>query len=154
MSEKTGTFVVTHVDAESAVLTDVADAHVHTLSAHPDLSSGEVLEATIRAEPPMEVTWEVIAVHDRRAIPVERSSERPTKLARDLAGDQPVGEVTRREREGEGEIHVLTVPDDGTDQTVQDVLEDDETLRRAARLGVDRVEVRADAGVVSVRYLP
>lgn len=154
MSEKTGTFVVTHVDAESAVLTDVADAHVHTLSAHPDLSSGEVLEATIRAEPPMEVTWEVIAVHDRRTIPVERSSERPTKLARDLAGDQPVGEVTRREREGEGEIHVLTVPDDGTDQTVQDVLEDDETLRRAARLGVDRVEVRADAGVVSVRYLP
>ncbi|CCQ34537.1 hypothetical protein HLRTI_001574 [Halorhabdus tiamatea SARL4B] len=154
MSEKTGTFVVTHVDAESAVLTNVADAHVHTLSAHPDFSEGEVLEATVRAEPPMEVTWEVVAVHDRRTIPVERSPERPTKLARDIAGDQSIGEVTRREREGVGEIHVLTVPEDQTEQAVEDVIDDDETRRRAARLGVDRVEIRADAGCVSVRYLP
>lgn len=154
MSKKRGTFVVSHVDAESAVLTDVADAHVHTLSAHPDFSSGEVLEATIRAQPPMEVTWEVVAVHDRRTIPVERSPERPTKLARDIAGDQPVGEVTRRAREGEGELHVLTVSEEQTEQAVEDVLDDDETVRRAARLGVDRVEIRADEGCVSVRYLP
>ncbi|MFB6128936.1 MAG: DUF5812 family protein [Halorhabdus sp.] len=154
MSEKTGTFVVTHVDEESAVLADVTDAHVHTLSAHPDFENGEVIEATVRAEPPMEVAWEVVAVHDRRTIPVERSPERPTKLARDIAADQSVGEVTRRDREGEGEVHVLTVPTDRTDQAARDVLDDDETLRRAARLGVDRVEVRADDGVVSVRYLP
>lgn len=154
MSEKTGTFVVTHVDDESAVLTDAADAHVHTLSDHPDFAGGEVIEATVRAEPPMEVTWEVVAVHDRRTIPIERSPERPTKLARDIAGDQQVGEVTRREREGAGEIHVLTVPEDQTEQAIQDVIDDEETLRRAARLGVDRVEIRADASVLSVRYLP
>jgi len=154
MSEKTGTFVVTHVDGESAVLTDVADAHVHTLSAHPDFESGDVVEATVRAEPPMEVTWEVVAVHDRRTIPIERSPEIPTKQARDIATQQPVGDVTRRERAGEGEVHVLTVPDERTEQAVADVIDDDETLRRAARLGVDRVEIRSDAGVASVRYLP
>lgn len=154
MSEKRGTFVVTHVDDESAVLTDVVAAHVHTFSTHPEFERGEVVEATVRAEPPMDVTWEVVALHDRRRIPVERSPERPTKQARDIAADQSVGEVTRRERAGEGEVHVLTVPDDRTDEAVAAVIEDDETLRRAARLGVDRVEIRADAGVLSVRYLP
>jgi len=154
MSEKTGTFVVTHVDGESAVLTDVTDSHVHTLSAHPDFQTDDVIEATIRAEPPMEVTWEVAAIHDRRTVPVERSPETPTKQARDIATDQAVGEVTRRERAGEGEVHVLTVPAEQTEQAVADVIDDDETVRRAARLGVDRVEIRADDGVLSVRYLP
>lgn len=44
----------------------------------------------------------------------------------------------------------------GIDQIIQDVLDDDATLVRAARLGATRVEVRSDAdnGVVSVRYLP
>lgn len=154
MSEKTGTFVVTHVDGESAVLTDVADAHVHTLSAHPDVTTDEVIEATIRAEPPMEVTWEIATMHDRRTIPIEHSPESPTKLAVDIAAEQSVGDVTRREREGNGEIHILSVPAGETDQAVTDVREDDETLRRAARLDVDRVEIRAKEGVVSVRYLP
>jgi len=154
MSEKTGTFVVTHVDGESAVLEAVSDAQVHTLAQHPNLEDGEVLEATIRPEPPMEVTWEIETIVDRWSIPVERSPERPTKLARNIAADQPVGEVTRREREGTGEIHVLTVPADQTEQAANDVLEDDATRRQAARLGVDRVEIRAADGVLSVRYLP
>jgi hypothetical protein len=49
---------------------------------------------------------------------------------------------------------VLTVPDDGTEQAVADVLEDEATFSRAARLGVGLVEVRSEPGVVSVRYLP
>lgn len=154
MSEKTGTFVVTHAESASAVLSDVADAQVLTLSAHPDLSAGEVLEATVRPEPPMEVTWELVAIDDRREIPIEGSPETPTKQAREIAADQPVGEVTRKERAGEGELHVLTVPEDETESAAVDVREDDATLRRAARLGVDRVEIRAADGVVSVRYLP
>jgi hypothetical protein len=36
-----------------------------------------------------------------------------------------------------------------------DVIDDREgTLSRAARLGVNRVEVRSEPGVVAVRYLP
>jgi len=49
---------------------------------------------------------------------------------------------------------VLTVPEERTDQAAADVVEDQETVARAARLGVERVEVRAADGVVSVRYLP
>ncbi|WP_181684982.1 DUF5812 family protein [Halorhabdus salina] len=154
MSEKTGTFVVTNVDEASAVVTDVEDAQVHTLAEHPDLERNEILDATIRPEPPMEVTWELVTIHDRRTIPVEHNPETPTKQARKLATEQSVGAVTQRERAGEGELHVLTVPPEQTDQAVADVREDDATRRQAARLGVDRVEIRADEGVVSVRYLP
>ncbi|MFW5956310.1 MAG: DUF5812 family protein [Halorhabdus sp.] len=154
MSEKTDTFLVTHVDDESAVLEAVSDTQVHTLAHHPDLEEGDVLEATIQPVPPMEVTWELETILERRMLPVERSPERPTKLARDIAAEQPVGEVTRREREGEGEIHVMTVPADRTEEAAEDVLRDDATRRQAARLGVDRVEIRAADGVLSVRYLP
>jgi hypothetical protein len=63
--------------------------------------------------------------------------------------------VTRRERAGTGELHVLTVPEERTGAAVEDVLADREaTLSRAARLGVARVEVRSAPGVVVVRYLP
>ena len=152
--EKTGTFLVTHADAESAVLRDVHDAEVHTIEGDLEVVVGDVLEATLVAEPPMEVVWRTTAVEDRRTIPVEESPESPTTLARDLAADQAVGEVTTRERAGEGELHVLTVPADRTEAAVADVLADEETIARAARLGVSRVEIRADDGVVSVRYLP
>jgi len=50
---------------------------------------------------------------------------------------------------------VVTVPEETTDAAVSDVVDDREaTLSRAARLGVNRVEVRSTPGVVSVRYLP
>jgi hypothetical protein len=151
--EKTGTFLVTHVDDGAAVLRDVHDAEVHTLDDDQDLLAGEVLEATLAAGP-TGVVWSVVAVDSRRTIPVEASAESPTRLARDLAAEQAVGEVTTRERAGQGELHVLTVPDDRTQSAVADVCDDDETVARAARLGVERVAVRAADGVVSVRYLP
>jgi len=151
---KRGTFLVTEADTESAVLRDVSDGQVHTLSENPDLSEGDVLEATVTPEPPMEVTWLVEEVIEQRTVPIERSPERPTKQARDLAAEQPVGELTRRERAGEGEIHVMTVPEEQTEAAASDAVDDETTLTQAARLGVNRVEVRAADGVVSVRYLP
>lgn len=151
---KEGTFLVTHADEGSATLRAVADGQVVTLAEHPDLSAGEVIDATVEPEPPLEVTWTVAEIDDRRTIPVERSAERPTKLAREIAAEQSVGDLSTRERAGEGEVHVLTVPEDDTEAAATDVIEDEATIERAARLGVRRVEVRAADGVVSVRYLP
>ncbi len=136
------------------MLHDVGTSRVHTLAENPGFAAGEVVDATLAPEPPLEVAWTVVSVADRREIPVERSPERPTTQARDLAADQGVGELTRRERAGEGEVHVLTVPEVETETAAADVLEDEATRARAARLGVDRVEVRAADGVLSVRYLP
>lgn len=153
--EKTGTFLVTAVDEAATLLRDVRDAEVHAVEGDdPDLAVHEVVEATLRAEPPLSVTWSIAEVEDRRTIAVERSPESPTRLARELAAEQPVGELTRRERAGEGELHVLSVPERETEAAAADVLGDEETVARAARLGVGRVEVRADDGVLSVRYLP
>jgi len=151
---KDGTFLVTHADEGSAVLRDVTDAQVHTLAENPGVEAGEVVDASIEPDPPMEVAWRVADLRERRTIPVERIEEPPTQQVRDIAADQPTGEVTRRERAGEGELHVLTVPADRTDAAASDVIADEETRARAARLGVARVEVRAADGVVSVRYLP
>lgn len=152
--EKTGTFLVTHVDEGAAILRDVHDAEIHTLEGSEDFQAGEVLEATIAAQPPMEAVWSTVEVERRRTIPVEESPESPTRLARELAEDQAVGEVTTRERAGEGELHVLTVPAERTADAAEAVREDPETVARAARLGVERVGIRAADGVVSVRYLP
>jgi len=149
-----GTFVVTHVDEGTAVLQDVHSGGVHTLAENPDLDVYEVLDATLEVQPPMEVVWTVAEMHDRRTVDVEHSPEAPTKQARELAADQSVGELTTRERAGEGELHVISVPPERTEQAVADVVEDEATLTRAARLGVGRVEVRAADGVLSVRYLP
>jgi len=155
MADQTrGRYLVTHADEESAVLREVDSGQVHTLVDHPDLAPGEVVEAALRPEPPMEVTWRLADLKERRSIPVEESPETPTRQAREVATGQAVGEVTRRERAGEGELHVLTVPPDRTAAAAADVVEDEATLSRAARLGVSRVEVRAADGVVSVRYLP
>ncbi len=148
-----GTFLVTEADAESAVVRDVATGQVHTLAEDHDLAVGEVLVATLEPEPPLEVAWTVADVDRRWTVTVEAVDEPPTRQARELAPDA-VGEVATTERAGEGEVHVLSVPPDGTAAAVEDVRDDQETLARAARLGVGRVEIRADDGVVAVRYLP
>jgi hypothetical protein len=154
MSRKEGTFLVTHADDASLTLRDVADAQVLTLSENPGIEAGTVVDATVEAEPPMEVTYELIEVTDRRTIPVETVDLEPTAQAKELAADQPVGELTTRERAGEGELHVLTVAEGGAEQAAEEVVADEETVARAGRLGADRVEVRTAEGVVSVRYLP
>jgi hypothetical protein len=149
-----GTFLVTNADDASATLRNVADSQVLTLSDNPGVEAGEVVEGTVEPEPPMEVTYTVTEVAERRRIPVETVDLAPTAETTEIAAEQAPGELTTVERAGEGEIHVLTVPADETDEAAADVVEDEATLSRAARLGVDRVEVRTAEGVVSVRYLP
>ncbi|WP_246998670.1 DUF5812 family protein [Halosolutus gelatinilyticus] len=158
MTEKTGTFVVTHAESESAVVRDVDTAQVHTLASNPGLDVHDVLEGTVAPDPPLEVTWQVVDVDDRRSIDLVDSDLEPTAREKELAADADVGDLVTRERAGTGEIHVLRLPEDETEveSAARDVLDDDETIARAARLQAVRVEVRrsADDGVVSVRYLP
>lgn len=150
-----GTFVVTHAGDASAVLKDVDGGQVHTLEENPGVTPGDVLDATLSPEPPLEVTWRVVDVERRRSVTVEESREPPTRQERDLAAGQATGELARQERAGTGEIHVLRVPPGETDEAVTEIREDEATLARAARMpGVNRVEIRAGSGVVSVRYLP
>ncbi|QFU82816.1 DUF5812 family protein [Natronorubrum aibiense] len=156
MSETTGTFVVTHAEPDSAVVRDVETAQVHTLGSNPGLEVHDVLEATVAPEPPLEVTWQVIEVENRCAIELVDSDLEPTQHAKELAAGAEVGELIQEERAGTGEIHIFRVPADDVEAAAADVLEDDETIARAARLEAVRVEVRRaiDDGVLSVRYLP
>lgn len=151
---KTSTFLVTHAEDETAILSDVYDGQVHAVAESSTLAVDDVLDGTLAPEPPMETTWRLVDVEQRRTIPVERVDLEPTGQAIELAAEQAVGELTRRERAGDGEFHVITVPGDGADEAADDVVADRQTLARAARLGVDRVEVRTAEGVLSVRYLP
>ena len=152
---KTSTFLVTHADDESAVLKDVHDGQVHTLASNPGLAVNDAVEGTVTPEPPMAVAWELTEIDDRRSLSIDTSEEPPTARERELAADQPVGDLTKQPRAGTGEYHVISVPNDETDTAVADVYDDRETtLSRAARLGVNRVEIRSEPGVVSVRYLP
>ncbi|SFB71104.1 hypothetical protein SAMN05444422_101387 [Halobiforma haloterrestris] len=162
MTEKTGTFVVTHAEAESAVVRDVETAQVHTLASNPGLEVHDVLEATVAPEPPLEVAWQVIDVEERRSIDLVDSDLEPTQHAKELAAAAEVGDLVTEERAGTGEIHVFCLPAEETEDAARDVLEDEETLSRAARLEAVRVEVRRSVpespdggnGVLSVRYLP
>ncbi|MFC7043370.1 DUF5812 family protein [Halonotius sp. GCM10025705] len=152
---KESTFLVTHADDDSAVLKDVHDGQVHTLASNPGVEVDDAIEGTVAPDPPMAVSWQLTEIDERRSLSIEESAEPPTAREQELAADQPVGELTTEPRAGTGELHVLTVPDDDTATAVADVLDDREaTLSRAARLGVNRVEVRSEPGVVSVRYLP
>ncbi|WP_266079856.1 DUF5812 family protein [Haladaptatus caseinilyticus] len=154
MTEKTSTFLVTHAEAESAVLKDVHDGQVHTLSKNPGVDANDAIDATVAPEPPMEMTWDVVEIDDQRPLTVHESEEPPTVHERNIAAEQAVGDLERTERAGIGEIHVLSVPPEETEDAVSDVLDDEGTLARAARLGVNRVEIRSEEGIVSVRYLP
>jgi hypothetical protein len=152
--EKTATFLVTSADDESAVLSDVQDAQVHTLSENPGVEAGDVLEATVAPDPPMNVTYSVVDVEARREIPVRTTDESPTQQSRDIAADLEVGDLQTTERAGIGEVHVLRVPEDGVEDTVEDVRTDEQTIARAARIGINRVEIRSGNDFVAVRYLP
>jgi len=152
---KESTFLVTHADDDSAVLKDVHDGQVHTLASNPGVAVDDAIEGTVAPDPPMAVSWQLTEIDERRSLSIAESAEPPTAREQELAADQPVGELTTEQRAGIGELHILTVPDDDTATAVADVIDDREaTLSRAARLGVNRVEVRSEPGVVSVRYLP
>jgi hypothetical protein len=153
--EKRGTFLVTAADADSAVLKDTEDGQVHTLSSNPGVEVDDAVTGAVAPEPPMNVTWQLIEVERRWPLSIDLSDESPTRSSVEAADGRDVGELDRRERAGEGEIHVITVPDGEEAESAREVADDREaTLSRAARLGVDRVEIRYGDGVVSVRYVP
>lgn len=156
MDERTGTFVVTHVDAHSALLRDVETAQVVTVGDHPDLTDGELIEATVAPEPPTNVTWTIDDLTDRWTVEVSETDLEPTRKSRSLAAETPVGDVSTYERAGTGEVHVLSVPPEGVETAAADVCDDPETVTRAGRLDARRVEIRTDEtdGVLCVRYLP
>lgn len=177
-----GTFLVTNVDAEaeSAVLKDVETGQVHPVSSVPSgdaahsveegdqrksikegdrrksIMEGDVLIGTLAEEPPLGVTWTIDSVEKHESITLERSEEAPTAQERSIAANQGSGDLTVEERAGIGELHVITVEPGTTDQAAADILDDEATLVRAARLGIERVVVRTDdtEAIVSVRYLP
>lgn len=153
MPTKEGTFLVAEAGPESALLRDVSDGQVHTLSENPGVEPDEVVEATLTAEPPMEVTWRADVESVREVDLVEADLE-PTVHAREAAAEQADGDLTTIERAGEGEVHVLTVGPDAVEDAVADVLDDRATIERAAQLGAVRVEVRTGETFLSVRYLP
>jgi hypothetical protein len=154
MDATTGTFLATEVDDDTAVLRDVDSGQVLTLGEPPEppLERLEVLRGTVAPQPPTEVVWTVESVDRRWTVDLVESDLTPTKQARELADGIAPGELVTRERAGDGEIHVLGVDDPET--AVADVLGDEETVARAARLGAVRVEVRAGADFLNVRYLP
>ena len=148
---KRGTFLVTAADEDSAVLRDVGAGQVHALASNPDVAEGDVLDATIAPEPPLEVTWTVEEISDRRSVAVERVAEAPTEAARAAARDLDTGEMETIETEA-GETHVIAVPADRVEAAADEVADDDGTRERAVSLGAEHVSVRAGDGFVSVRY--
>lgn len=161
MDTRSGTYVVAAADEEAAELRDVDTGQVLGLAAHPDLAAGDVVAGTLAPTDALGASWELVEMDERYTVEVSRSDEAPTRQVRRAAADQVVGTLTRIERAGTGEVHVIAVPEGGAADAVADLLADEADLvARAARLGVGRVEVRfaeetgGDVGVVSVRYLP
>jgi hypothetical protein len=152
MDATTGRFLVTEVDEETAVLRDVDTGQVLTLGESPDLDRLAVIEGTVAPQPPTGVVWGIESVDRRWTVELLASELEPPTRARELAADLAPGELATRERAGEGEIHVLGVEDPAA--ATGDVLADEETVARAARLGATRVEVRRGEDFLSVRYLP
>lgn len=150
-----GTFYVNDATDVSVTLQDVDTGQVLTLTENPGVEDHDILEASLVAEPPIEVSYLVEELEATYTIPVETSAEPPTRQVRETADEMEEMEAVAIDREGEGEIHILRVAQDSVEQTAQELHEDEMTRKNAARYGVDRVEIRTDEdGIVSVRYLP
>ena len=149
---KTGTFLVTSADEGSAVLSSVTDGQVCPLGSNPGLEAGEVVAGRLEPEGPLGVTWHAADVAERWTPEVVTVDESPGTRAREAAEELDPGRLAQLQTEA-GELHVITVPTERTEAAAEEIATDETTLRIAARLGARRVEVRAAAGVVGVRYL-
>ncbi|WP_436934634.1 DUF5812 family protein [Halovenus marina] len=151
-----GLFYVKYAEGVSATLHEVNTGQIYTLIENPDFEQHEIVEASLIAQPPMEVSYTINDIESRRTVPVETSPESPTTQVTNIAGDMEPGQAVAIDREGEGEIHILRVESDQVDQTADELPDDEMTYKNAARYGMDRVEIRTDeeTGVVAIRYLP
>lgn len=151
-----GTFYVKYAQESAVTLHEVNTAQICTLIENPGFETHDIIEATLVAQPPMQVSYLVQELENHYSVPVETSPEPPTQQVRGIASDIDVGEAVAIEREGEGEIHILRVDPEETERIAEELDDDEMTYKNAARYGVERVEIRTDEddGVVSIRYLP
>lgn len=158
LEDITGTFYVKYATEDSVTLHEVNTAQICTLIENPDFERHDIVEAVLKEQPPMGVSYLVEHLENKYTIPVESSEESPTKQVRDFGAEKlDVGEAVQIEREGMGKIHVLNVEPEDTETSVEGLLDDGATYKNAARYdNVERVEIRSDEdeGVVSVRYMP
>lgn len=158
LEEITGTFYVKYAQEKSVTLHEVDTTQICTLIENPGFERHEIVEATLKEQPPMGVSYLVEELDEQYSIPVEESPESPTKKAGNIGAQElDVGDAIAFEREGKGEIHVLSVEPGTTAETVEELVDDEMTYKNAARYEhVDRVEIRRDdeTGVVTIRYLP
>lgn len=158
LEEVTGTFYVKYAQDESVTLHEIDTAQICTLVENPGFERHEIIEGTVKAQPPMGVSYLVEELDDQYTIPVEHSSEAPTTHVREIATEElGEGDAIAIEREGKGEIHILNVAAEQTADTAAELRDDETTYKNAARYAdVSRVEIRTDDdnGVVSIRYMP
>ncbi len=152
----TGTFYVKHVEDQSVTLHEIHTSQVYVAIENPDLERRQIIEATLVAQPPMNVSFLFSEIVSKRTIPVEVSDLEVTSNVREIGGEMGVGEAIAIEREGEGEIHILTVESGQAGERAEEISDDETTYKNAGRYEVDRVEIRTDEddGIVSIRYLP
>lgn len=158
LEEVTGTFYVKYAQDSSVTLHEVDTAKICTLIENPGLERHEILEGRLEAQPPMGVSYLVEDVDAQYSIPVEHSTEPPTSHVHDIATEElDDGDAVAIEREGNGEIHILSVGPEQVADTAAELRDDEMTYKNAARYDdVSRVEIRTDEddGVVSIRYMP
>jgi hypothetical protein len=151
-----GTFYVKHTEDSAVTLHEIDTSQIYTLVENPGLEPHQIIEATLMAQPPMQVSYLIKEMESQRTIPVETSPEPPTTRVMKLGTEMDEGQAAAIDREGEGEIHILRVEPEHTEHTAEEVHEDEMTYKNAARYGIERVEIRTDEdeGIVSIRYLP
>jgi len=154
MEEVTSRFYVKHTEDVAVTLHEIDSEQIYTLIENPGLETHQILDATITENPPLGVSYVLEEIHSQETIPVEYSDEPPTRQVQQIVTDMEHGQAVAIEREGEGEIHVLHVDPDDTAETAEGIDDDETTYKNAARYGIERVEVRTDEGIVSIRYLP
>jgi hypothetical protein len=150
-----GTFYVRYAADVSVTLHEVDTGQIFTLIENPGFEAHDIVEATLVAQPPLEVSYLVEELSAHYSVPVETSPEPPTRQVQEIAAEMDEMQAVAIEREGDGEIHVLRVAPNDVERTAEEVHEDEMTYKNAARYDVARVEIRTDeSGIVSIRYLP
>lgn len=151
-----GTYYVKYATDSSITLHDVDTAQIFTVIENPGVESNDIIEADLMAQPPMEVSYLVTELHERKTIPVTRSDEPPTQQILEAGERMDVGQAVAIDREGTGEIHVLRVEPNRIEDIPEELEADEMTYKNAARYGVNRVEIRTatEPAIVSIRYLP
>jgi len=143
-------YVVDHRDEATATLRNVTSGQIHPIADPPDVFEDEALVATL-TENADGLTWSIESIDRRWTVTIGVSDRAPGERARAAAADCSAGDNARIDRPS-GELHVVVVPESETSAAVRDVIDDEATLDRAVRLGVERVDVRSAPGLVAVRY--